>query len=153
MIKNYKHVTVETTTVIQIGLSMGLLPVQMTLSTSTVTRELRRNGWVRPFKIKDRGRPSFSGGNSAPIAHARAIICITQPRVQSRLQLGKAIWKLVTDYLKLGYSPEQVSGTLMAFYPIDSSLQVSHETIYTAIYAMPRGEPCTEVVLVEQRVY
>ena len=42
--------------------------------------------------------------------------------------------------------PEQVSGTLNTLYPMDPSLQVSHETIYTAIYAMPRGELRTEVV-------
>ena len=43
-------------------------------------------------------------------------------------------------YLKAGYSPEQIAGTLAV-----PSLQVSHETIYTAIYAMPRGELRTEV--------
>ena len=31
-------------------------------------------------------------------------------------------------------------------HPQDPSLHVSHETIYTAIYAMPRGELRTEVV-------
>lgn len=150
MLKNYKHLTIEERTFIQIGLSMGLLPAQIAVeldrSTSTVTRELQRNGWVRPVKIKSRGRPSVSGGYSAPIAHARAVTCVIKPRVQSRLQLGSALWKLVTDYLKLGYSPEQVSGTLKTLYPMDPSLQVSHETIYTAIYAMPRGELRTEVV-------
>ena len=109
MLKNYKHLTIEERTVIQIGLSIGLLPAQIAVeldrSTSTVTRELQRNGWVRPVKIKSRGRPSVSGGYSAPIAHAKAVTCVIKPRVQSRLQLGNALWKL-------GYSPEQVSGTL-----------------------------------------
>ena len=76
MLKNYKHLTIEERTVIQIGLSIGLLPAQIAVeldrSTSTVTRELQRNGWVRPVKIKSRGRPSVSGGYSAPIAQARA---------------------------------------------------------------------------------
>jgi IS30 family transposase len=43
-------------------------------------------------------------------------------------------------YLKAGYSPEQIAGTLAAVHPQTSSLRVSHETIYTAIYAMPHGE-------------
>jgi len=43
-------------------------------------------------------------------------------------------------YLKAGYSPEQIAGTLAV-----PSLQVSQETIYTAIYAMPRGVLRTEV--------
>jgi len=49
-------------------------------------------------------------------------------------------------YLKAGYSPEQIAGTLAAVHPDLPSLQVSHETIYTAIYAMPRGELRTEVI-------
>jgi IS30 family transposase len=49
-------------------------------------------------------------------------------------------------YLKAGYSPEQIAGTLAAVHPQTSSLRVSHETIYTAIYAMPRGELRTEVI-------
>jgi IS30 family transposase len=49
-------------------------------------------------------------------------------------------------YLKDGYSPEQIAGTLATVHPDTPSLQVSHETIYTAIYAMPRGELRTEVI-------
>lgn len=48
-------------------------------------------------------------------------------------------------YLKAGYSPEQVAGTLARVNPDTPALRVSHETIYTAIYAMPRGELRTEV--------
>jgi len=49
-------------------------------------------------------------------------------------------------YLKRGYSPEQISGTLRIVHPETPTLQVSHETIYTAIYAMPRGELRKEVI-------
>jgi len=49
-------------------------------------------------------------------------------------------------YLRKGYSPEQISGTLAIVHPDTPTLQVSHETIYTAIYAMPRGELRTEVI-------
>jgi len=49
-------------------------------------------------------------------------------------------------YLKRGYSPEQISGTLKLVHPETPTLQVSHETIYTAIYAMPRGELRKEVI-------
>jgi transposase, IS30 family len=38
------------------------------------------------------------------------------------------------------YAPEQILGTLAAVHADNPSLQDSHETIYTAIYAMPRGE-------------
>lgn len=43
-------------------------------------------------------------------------------------------------YLKKGYSPEPIAGTLALVHTDTPSLRVSHETIYTAISAMPRGE-------------
>jgi IS30 family transposase len=50
------------------------------------------------------------------------------------------------EYLQSGYSPEQISDTLKLVHPKTPTLQVSHETIYTAIYAMPRGELRKEVI-------
>lgn len=38
------------------------------------------------------------------------------------------------------FSPEQIAATLKADHPGQRRLQASHETIYTAIYATPRGE-------------
>jgi IS30 family transposase len=43
------------------------------------------------------------------------------------------------DYLREGWSPEQIAGRLKRAWPDDQSKTVSHETIYTALYAMPRG--------------
>ncbi len=43
-------------------------------------------------------------------------------------------------YLKTGYSPAQNAGTLRDVQPDFPALQVSHASLYTAIYAMPRGE-------------
>ena len=37
------------------------------------------------------------------------------------------------------WSPEQIAGRLRRMYPDDPSQRVSHETIYAAIYAQPRG--------------
>jgi transposase, IS30 family len=43
------------------------------------------------------------------------------------------------DHLREGWSPEQIAGRLKRAWPDDQSKTVSHETIYTALYAMPRG--------------
>ena len=43
-------------------------------------------------------------------------------------------------------TPEQIAGTLARIYATAPTMQVSHETIYTAIYAMPRGELRTAVI-------
>ena len=38
------------------------------------------------------------------------------------------------------WSPQQIARTLQRMYPQDPSMHASHESIYTAIYAYPRGE-------------
>ncbi|BBY25649.1 hypothetical protein MSTO_58540 [Mycobacterium stomatepiae] len=38
------------------------------------------------------------------------------------------------------YSPEQIAGVLTATYPDRPEMQVSHETIYQALYVQGRGE-------------
>jgi IS30 family transposase len=75
---------------------------------------------------------------------ARRIEC--QPRKDRRLVLGETLWNEVVELLKSGNSPEQVSATLKRMHPGEPQFRVSHETIYTAIYAMPRGELCKEVI-------
>jgi IS30 family transposase len=35
--------------------------LELSRSTSTITRELQRNGWIRPVKLRGRGRPAHSG--------------------------------------------------------------------------------------------
>jgi len=49
-------------------------------------------------------------------------------------------------YLKTGHSPEQLAGILARVHSDTPSLRVSHETIYTAIYALPRGALRTQVI-------
>jgi transposase, IS30 family len=52
-------------------------------------------------------------------------------------------WKLVLPFLRRGWSPEQAAGKLRL---MNSPCTVSHETIYAAIYAMPRSMLRTELV-------
>jgi IS30 family transposase len=129
---------------VQTQLEMGIKPRAIALglgrSPSTISRELCRNGWTRPAAIRGPGRPAVAGGYRAEAAQRRAHTCTVKPRVERRLRPGTALWAWVLRYLKAGYSPEQIAGTLALVHSESPSLQVSHETIYTAIYAMPRGE-------------
>ena len=113
-------------------------------SASTLSRELRRNDWVRPKTQPSPGQPLQSGSYRAAAAHPRAHACRIKLRIEKHLRPGTALWHHVVDQLKAGYSPEQVADTLATVLPDPPSLQVSHETIYTAIYAMPRGALRTE---------
>ena len=58
------------------------------------------------------GRPVVAGGYRAEAPHQRAQACTIKPRVERRLKPETALWGLVMSYLKAGYSPEQVAGTL-----------------------------------------
>ena len=148
--KSYKQLTIAERTMIQTQLAMGIKPaaiaVVLNRSASTLSRELRRNGWTGPKTHRRPGRPSVAGGYRAETAHQRAHACTVKPRVEKRLYPGTALWGHVVDYLKAGYSPEQVAGTRATVHPDLPSLQASHETLYTAIYAMPRGALRTEVI-------
>lgn len=148
--KNYEQLSIEERTKIQMQLEAGFSPAAIALglnrSPSTISRELRRNGWSRPKARPGPGRPQVAGGYRSDVAHKRARACTVMPRRQRRLQPGNALWEQVMNYLQLGYSPEQISGTLKLVHPETPTLQVSHETIYTAIYAMPRGELRKDVI-------
>jgi transposase, IS30 family len=49
------------------------------------------------------------------------------------------LWGHVECLLRDCHSPEQIAGILRRMHPDQPNLLVSHETIYTALYAMPRG--------------
>ncbi len=148
--KHYTQLSIEERTLIQTQLELGMKPAAIAAglnrSPSTVLRELARNGWKREKVPRGPGRPSRAGGYHAPVAHRRAQAWQVAPRVERKLRPDTALWDHVMRYLQAGYSPEQVAGTLGIVHPDQPSLQVSHETIYTAIYAMPRGELRTEVI-------
>ena len=43
------------------------------------------------------------------------------------------------EKLRLKWSPIQIAKLLRKYYPTDNSMRVSHETIYTYLYILPRG--------------
>jgi IS30 family transposase len=95
-------------------------------SPSTVSRELTRNS-------------SPAGYASVP-AEALSAARRSAGRRPAKLCLQSVCWRVVLTLLEWKWSPQQISGTLKRMYPTDPTQHVSHETIYTAIYAQPRGE-------------
>ena len=77
------------------------------------------------------GRPRLKPGYDAVQVGRRAKRLRRKARTLCKLHAQGALWKQVRALLFLEWSPEQIAGTLGC---------ESHETIYTAIYAMPRGE-------------
>jgi len=146
----YTQLSLQERAMIHTQLEMGLKPAAIAVglhrSASTLSRELRRNGWTRPKACRGPGRPPMAGGYRADAAQTRAHDCTVTPRVARRLRPGTTLRDQVIHYLNAGYSPEQIAGILARVYPDTPAVQVSHETIYTAIYAMPRGELRTKVI-------
>ena len=149
--KTYKHLDCTERAMIQVGLEQGLslrsIAQSLLRPVSTVSRELKRNGWEPALlRAGRRGRPPVAGGYRAVRAEQRARQFECQPRKAKRLAPGEALWNEVVKLLKSGNSPEQASATLKRMYPEVPQFRVSHETIYTAIYAMPRGELRKEII-------
>ena len=146
----YTQLSLEERTMIHTQLEMGLNPAAiargLNRSAATLSRELRRNGWTRPPTRRGPGRPPVAGGYRAAAAQMRARACTITPRVARRLRPGTALWNHITRYLKAGYSPEQIAGTRARVHADTPSLPVSHEPIYTALYALPRGALRTDVI-------
>ncbi len=110
---------------------------------SCITRELARNGWKAASGSRPVGRPAVAGGYSSSRANLCAHRLSVMPRVERKLVVGNLLWRKVNDGLQRGLSPEQVAGTLKR---MNEPIRLCHETIYQAIYAMPKGELRTETI-------
>ena len=66
----------------------------------------------------------------------RRVFCRAAPK----LGLASALFAQMCELLKQKWSPEQIAIYLQRRHPNDAHQRVPHETIYNAIYAMPRSE-------------
>ena len=94
---------------------------------STISREIRRNSCAAVGYTSDSARALHAQRRSA-----------AKPR--SKLHVDGVAWRVVLTLLDWKWSPQQIAATLKLVFPNESERHVSHETIYTAIYAQPRGE-------------
>ena len=150
--KLYSHLSLVDRTLLQTQLEMGLsrseIAVGMGRSRSTITREIVRNGWQSEPSQRQRGRPRKAGGYRALDAQQRAVRLSIKPRVERKLVHGTKLFEQVVEYLRQGLSPEQIACTLKTML---DPVRISHETIYTALYAMPRGQLRARVLTLLRR--
>ena len=147
MDKKYEHLNLSERTLIQTQLQQGFKPAAIAASLgrprSCITRELIRNAWAAPSANLSPGRPAIAGGYSSGRSDLRARKLAGTPRVERKLVVGNPLWCKVGDGLKQGLSPEQISGTLKR---MSEPVRLCHETIYQAIYVMPKGELRTDTI-------
>ncbi|MGO1001036.1 IS30 family transposase [Lysobacter sp. CA196] len=137
----YSHFSAEERGVImamkQHGHSGRAIARMLGRADSSVSRELARNGVRAPSTTPALGRPRR--GYDAVRAGERAKRLRRRARRKRKLTADSALWLEVKRRLARYWSPRQISQGLREEYPDRPEWQVSHETIYTAIYAMPRG--------------
>jgi transposase, IS30 family len=141
MSKQYPHLVMQERALIEAQLGLGVKPSAIALglgrSRSTVTREMQRNGWKPPSAPLWRGQARIAGGYRCVRAEERARRLAAVPRVVRKLVPGNPLWDLMEKHLRAGLSPAQIARTLARML---EPAQLCYETIYTSLYAMPRGE-------------
>ena len=147
--KTYCHLTAEERGVIaflkQRKETLACIAQALGRAKSTIGRELRRNGH-RYAGIVVMGRPPLRGYDPVR-AGRRAERLRGRPRRVRKLRRGAPLWCQVERLLRRRWSPQQIAGKLRQDHPCRPDRQVSHQTIYNAIYAMPRGGLRRELTL------
>jgi transposase, IS30 family len=137
---------------IMIGTSQGesirSIAGRLERAPSTIMREIANNGVARGATGRYRAKYRFGAcqrgcdaksGYSARIAQRRSEQRARRPKT-GKLARCAALRNRVQALLIKKYSPEQIAGVLAKVYPDRPEMQVSHETIYKALYVQGRGE-------------
>jgi IS30 family transposase len=106
------------------GDSMRSIAARLGRATSTVSREVNRNG----------GRQDYR----ATVAEERAWHSARRPK-RCLLAMNDLLRDVVASKLKEDWSPQQISGWLKRRYPDEEAMRVSHETIYSTLFVQARG--------------
>jgi IS30 family transposase len=140
MARSYVHLETQERALIETQLRLGMSPAGIAAglmrARSTVLREIRRNGWQSPPELARRGTMRIAGGYRCVPADRRARVLAVKPRVLRKLVPDNPLWVTVVDHLRRGLSPAQIASTLAR---MPDPVRLSYETIYTALYTMPRG--------------
>jgi transposase, IS30 family len=110
---------------LELGESFTAIAARIGRATSTVSREVHANG----------GR----GGYAPMAAHRRAGERARRPK-PTKLAANPVLCRRVIAELEVLWSPQQIARRLRTEHPGDTSMSVSHETIYKSIYVQGRGE-------------
>ena len=113
------------------GESLRKIAARLNRQPSTLARELNRNG-----------------GNQyrAIMAQRKAVSRERLRQRECKLSQNPLLWSFVVSKLRKKWSPVQISQTLKREYPDEKTMQISHETIYSYLYVLPRGTLKSELL-------
>ena len=152
--KQYSQLSGQERAVIEVMLDqrckLRAIAQSLQRAPSTISREIARNTRDAPVRAlsgaaaanayvdsKRRDKPYCSLR-----AQARAARLSNLPRCAKKLYPAAPSWSPLIECLQKGLSPKQASSTLARM----NQAQLSHETIYKTLYAMPRGELRSEIL-------
>lgn len=130
MTKQYYRLTFAEREEISRGLRGGetftTVATRLDRAISTITRETWRHTKIklcyRAVPAQKRAERRNPGGRKSKIA--------TNEKLQD----------YIYKKLKIEWSPEEIAKRMRLEYPLDTTMRVSHETIYCHIYCLPKGE-------------
>jgi IS30 family transposase len=116
------------------GYSIRKISQSLNRPPSTISREIRQSGVVE----RKYYRAIFAQQQSNKMRH--------KLRGNRKLDNNTPLRKVVLYYLAKNWSPEQIAKRLIILYPNDMIMRISHETIYSYLYILPRGALKREIV-------
>ena len=134
----YQRITLmereEISCLIASGYSIRRVAKTLVRPPSTISREIIRSGVVE----RKYYRAIFAQQQSNKMRH--------KLRGNRKLDNNIPLRKVVLYYLAKNWSPEQIAKRLIMLYPNDMAMRISHETIYSYLYVLPRGALKREIV-------
>jgi len=128
---NYTRLNMRDREEISRGLSAGWtfthIAHNISRPVSTVTDEVWKNC---KYKLTYR----------AALAQAKSDSVKVRKKQSKKLDANARLREHVIKHLGLEWSPDEIAKRLKVDYPTDKLMQISHESIYTYIYCLPRGE-------------
>lgn len=126
--RSKSHLSLEEREEISRGLAakttISAIALRLNRSTSTISREINRHGGIKNYR--------------ANIADQQAWKNAARPKL-FRLFIQSNLKDIIMEKLQLKWSPEQIAGWLKQTYPTESTMHISHETIYKSLFIQARG--------------
>lgn len=133
---SYKRLSLEEREEIGRGTSLGEgfreIARKLKRAASTVKREIDRN--------TAQGQ-EYRAARAQQLADKRR----SRPRPR-RIDHNRRLRHWVIGHLRLCWSPQQIAASLKLAFPQDRTMRLSHESLYTYLYVLPRGEMRRELL-------
>ena len=109
------------------GESFSSIALRLHRPVSTISREV--------WRVVKKKRRSYHAAQ----AHERAQESAKRGRPK-KIETNVRLKAYIDDHLCMQWSPEEIAKRVRLEYPLDTSMRISHETIYQYLYCLPRGE-------------